>query len=300
MMKAHEVHIRHCANLGCEIKISAGVEEKNSRIHKVRLTLFFAGAQVGEKAIGSNQCNTGPSKTDTLTIEEAENAAAKGLCLADGIKAARFPVSWIAISRSKKSGRAQTVPVPVERDFQRSHLRIDIRSAAGNGIEVIVSQCLVQSVTDVDCFDVSVARPPQVMRADTMRKHAANRGGTHQKTILVKVGAGVVFVEVITELRGVAFGKEILHIKICQRNLLMAVVKGVQSAVGVFFKEEEIGSVVLQPIGAEISEDANTGLLLRKQQTAEVAAELLDAGPDRNEVIVRPQIGDLLFCECLL
>src|SRR5215470_924004 len=80
----------------------------------------------------------------------------------------------------------------------------------------------------------------------------------------------------------------------------MAAVESVQPAVGVLLQKEKVRGVVLHPVGVQVAEDAHAGLFLGKQQPAKVAAELLDAGTDGNEVVVGAEIGDLLFDERFL
>ena len=45
----------------------------------------------------------------------------------------------------------------------------------------------------------------------------------------------------------------------------------------------------------QVAEHAHPGLLLREQQSAKVAGELLDAGAHGNKIVVGPKIRQLLF-----
>src|SRR5260370_39774399 len=131
-----------------------------------------------------------------------------------------------------------------------------------------MSQRLIKGVADIYFFNVPIARPSDVVDAYVVRPHAANRSRTHQEPVVIKMNAGVVFVVVIAELRGVTLREEILYIEVPQEHLLMTVLEGVQPAVGVFFQEEEIGGVVLKSVRSQVSADANPRLLLREQQCA--------------------------------
>ncbi len=95
------------------------------------------------------------------------------------------------------------------------------------------------------------------------------------------------------EFGRVALGQEILNIKIGDVYLLMALVKGVQPAVGVLLEEVEVGKVVVEAVGAQVAEKPDARLLLREEKAAEVADELLNSGADRDKVEVRAQVVDL-------
>ena len=122
----------------------------------------------------------------------------------------------------------------------------------------------------------------------------------HQKAVLVIVKAGIVAVVEETEFRGVSLGKEILDIKIADVNLLVPLVEGIQAAVGVFFEEVKVSQVVVEAIGAQVAEDADSGLLFGEDEAAKIAIELLDTGADRDEIEVRAQIVNLGFNKRLL
>src|SRR5262249_913686 len=94
--------------------------------------------------------------------------------------------------------------------------------------------------------------------------------------------------------------KKILHVKICQPDLLMAVAEGVQPAVGVFLEEEKVRRVVLNAIGVQVSKQTQTGLFGGEQQPTEVAIERLNAGPNGNEIIIGAQAGDFVLEEGVL
>ena len=122
----------------------------------------------------------------------------------------------------------------------------------------------------------------------------------HQKTVFVVVKAGIVAVVEETEFRGVSLGKEILDIKIADINLLVSLVEGVQAAVSVFFEEIKVSQVVVKAVGAQVAEEANSGLLLGEKESAKIAGELLDSGADGNEIEVRAQVVNLGFDKRLL
>ncbi len=57
----------------------------------------------------------------------------------------------------------------------------------------------------------------------------------------------------------------------------MTAVKSVEAAVGIFLEHLKIRGVVLDAIAVPIAENAQAGLLVNKEESAEIGIELLDA-----------------------
>src|SRR5438128_286801 len=135
-MEAHVVHVSYRAKRGGEVEIRTNVHQEDAGIHKVGLALLFVGAQVGKKAIGRDQGHAGTGKPDSFTIKKTEDAASKGLRLADGVKSARGAVSGVSVAGGKKTRAMKAHPVPVHGQLQRRHLRINACSPVRDGIEI--------------------------------------------------------------------------------------------------------------------------------------------------------------------
>ena len=82
--------------------------------------------------------------------------------------------------------------------------------------------------------------------------------------------------------------------------MLAAALEGVEAAVGIFFEEVKVGDVVFDFVVVKIAEDADAGLFVLKKETAEVGVEFLNAGTNRNEIVVHAQIVNLVFDEGFL
>ena len=67
-----------------------------------------------------------------------------------------------------------------------------------------------------------------------------------------------------------------------------------------FLEEMEIGGVVFDAIAAKIAENADGGLLVDEEKTAEVGVELLDAGAHGNEIVIGAEVGEFYFHEGFL
>ncbi len=130
--------------------------------------------------------------------------------------------------------------------------------------------------------------------------HRADGRGTDQKSVVVVVNAGVVAVVVKAEFGGVALGEKILDVDVRDVDLLSATLKCVQAAVRIFLEEVEPGEIVGQAVGTQIAEKPYSGLFFGEEESAKVAGELLDAGANRNEIVVRTQVADLGFDESFL
>src|ERR1700728_2989552 len=111
---------------------------------------------------------------------------------------------------------------------------------------------------------------------------------------------GVFFVVMHAQLCGVAREQKILAVRIGNDDLLIAQRHGIQATVGVLLQEIEIGDVVLPPVRIQVAEQTHAGLLFYEQEAAKVAMESLDAGPHRNEIVIRAQVVQLHFGERFL
>src|SRR5271165_6665251 len=110
----------------------------------------------------------------------------------------------------------------------------------------------------------------------------------------------VIHVVVETSLDGVARKEKILLEQIGDKDILVAIAEGVQTAVGVLLQHGESGNVVLVAVGAEISKDANARLLIVKDKAAKVAVEALDPQAHGHKIIFVAEILQLHFHEALL
>src|SRR5580658_9628449 len=80
----------------------------------------------------------------------------------------------------------------------------------------------------------------------------------------------------------------------------MSAVKGVEAAVRVFLEHLKIRGVVLDAVAVPVAENAQAGLLVHKEESAEVGIELLNAGTSRDEIVIIAKIPELHFGESFL
>src|ERR1700689_5784152 len=153
-----------------------------------------------------------------------------------------------------KGGRFEAYPIFVNGELERRHLRIDGDGASGNAVETIIAKRLVKSMRQIYGTDVAVSGPSNVRGVDAvrmqnaLRENCADRGWPNQKTIVVVMNGGIVFFVVNAELPRVPLKEEILTINVSDDYLLVPHRHGIQTAVGIFFEEVEIGEIVLPAV----------------------------------------------------
>ena len=304
--EAQVVHVNKPAHFRRDIEIRTDVREKNTGIHEIGLAFIFARTQIWKKAVARIQRDARARQPNALAIPQAEDSAREFREIIDGIKSARVAARRIRRPGSIKERTLQPEPVAIHRDFERRHLRVDRHRPSRDGIKAVVPQRLIKSMGQIHSPDVAVAGPTDVrgmnaVRLDhAARKHFANRRRTHEKTVVVVMDGGIVFVVVNAQLRGVTLEQEILAKHVGDDHLLIAQRHRIQAAVGILFEEIEVRDVILPPIRIEIAEDADAWLFFHKQETAEVAIESLNAGAHRDKIVVRADILDLEFAEGFL
>ena len=80
-------------------------------------------------------------------------------------------------------------------------------------------------------------------------------------------------------------------------DVLPAVVERVEEAVGVLLLLAEIDDVELVPVGVQGAEQTHAPVGVAEDEAAKIAGERLRADPQRHEIIVRPEVGQLGFDE---
>jgi len=94
-------------------------------------------------------------------------------------------------------------------------------------------------------MDVAAAKPAEIADANAVENRTAgrilvddisDRRRADKEPVVVIVQAGIVLVPGGDKLCRVAWKKEILKIDVAEKDLLVAAVKSIEAAVGVFFK----------------------------------------------------------------
>src|SRR5271168_3894502 len=127
----------------------------------------------------------------------------------------------------------------------------------------------------------------------TLVDDRADGRGAHEKTVVVVMNAGIILVPRADKFGGVTGKEKVLKIDVSQNNLLMAAIEGVEAAVGVFFEHLEVHGVVLDAVAVPIAENAQAGLLVDKEKSAEIGVELLNAGAGGDEIVIIAEVVKL-------
>ena len=307
-LEAKKINIGETFQLGREIKIRASTGEKYSRIYEIGLAFFFAGPHGGQETAGRGEEYAGAGEADAFAIPKTEKSSSKIREFNDGIEAASASITGMGVAGGVKGSEAITDPVVVQGNFRGGHLRVDGYRAARDGIEGVFAYRLVEGMGEIKASYMAATEPTKIAGADTvenranaLRDNASDGRGANQKSVVVVVKTGIVFIEGENKFRGVARRKEVLQVGIGEKHLLVAAVKcGVEAAVGIFFEEIEIGKIVFEAIALEIAEDTETGLLIDKKKTAEVGVELLNAGARGYEIEIRAEVGEFYLDKSLL
>ncbi len=80
--------------------------------------------------------------------------------------------------------------------------------------------------------------------------------------------------------------EEILLVDVGDEDLLAAEGVGVEAGIGILFELVEIGEVPLGLVVVIGSEEPDAGLVVGKEEAAEVGLKALDAGADGPEIVV--------------
>src|SRR6266850_1243565 len=307
--ETQKVEIRKAPQLGSDIEVGAGVGQEDAGVDEIGLTFFLAGAKRRNEAAGRGEKNAGAKKANGFAIPEAEEAAGKIREIDDRVKAAGTAISRMGVAGSVEGGDAVADPILIVGDLSGGHLRVDGDAASGDGIESVLTDGLIEGVREIEAVDVSAAEPAEITDANAVEDGACARilvddiadgRGANKEAVVVIVKAGIVFVPGSDEFRGVAGKKEVLEIDVAEKDLLVAPVERVESAVGVFFEKMEIGNVVFDAITVEVAEDTQGRLFVDKKKAAEVGVELLDAGARGDEIVVGTEVMELHFDEGFL
>ena len=103
-----------------------------------------------------------------------------------------------------------------------------------------------------------------------MRARVADERGAHQKTVAVVLDVAPIVVVMQARLNGVAFGQKILAKEVGDVNVLRALVKAIEAAVGIFFELMKVGGVELKLIIVECAENTRAEIIVRLDEAAKV------------------------------
>lgn len=121
----------------------------------------------------------------------------------------------------------------------------------------------------------------------------------HEESVGVEFGTCLIAIVVKADLGVVAWEYEVVPVVVCNESILVAIVEGIQEAVGIFFGLIEPDDVVLILVAQSIPKNTHSSVGVREDESSEIAGEELRSCTHRNEVVVRASIRDFRFIKPL-
>ena len=119
-----------------------------------------------------------------------------------------------------------------------------------------LAEGVVEGVGEVQAADVAVAGEAHVLGHHLVGLGQADGRGSRQDAVLVVVEVGLVLALVEAGRHRVAGRQEVLAEDVGDGHLLLALLEGVELAVGVLLEEVEVDRVVLPPVARGVAEEA--------------------------------------------
>src|SRR5678815_4938146 len=107
---------------------------------------------------------------------------------------------------------------------------------------------------EIEPAEVTIAVHAEITDLDRVWSNVADQRRSHQKTVAIEFNAAAIVVVVKTSLNRVVLANKILPKDVRDVNVLVACVKAVQAAVGVFLEHREVGGIELVTIVVERAE----------------------------------------------
>ena len=273
VIKPQKVGVGDGAELWCDFKVHTGIEESDARVHEVTLSLELAAAKICEEAFALCEIHT--EEFDLLALPEAELSAGEIWIIEHSVEAFGVLVIGIIISGGPEAGGAEANPVAVDREFECSHVCPDICGLSLNWIESIATGDVIEGVADIDTADMAIPCEAKIEGIDFVRSKDAGGIRPDKKVIAVEFNAGLVVVVVKAELRSVTRKDEVLTKVVENDCILVAVIEGIQEAVGFLFGLVEPDDVKLIPVGKTGSEESYGAIGVGEDKATEVAHKWL-------------------------
>ena len=257
-----------------DFEVDADIVKLQPGIHEVCLRLkLVAGPQVGIDA--QEVLEVGTEQFDLLADPEAELTPGKLRVVDDAVEPAPLVIVDVVVARGVEGRRAKSNPVGGIGEFDGSHRRPDIDGLECLRVERVVADHVVERTRDVELVDVTVVGEPEVAGVHFVGLGEPDRIGTHEKTVLVVLDAGLVVVVMKARLHRMAGPDEVLAIVVGDEDVLAAVIEGVEKTVGVLFPLVEDGDIELIAVCLPRSKEADRTVQVAEDETPEIARERL-------------------------
>ncbi|NJN14731.1 MAG: hypothetical protein HC813_03740 [Planctomycetes bacterium] len=218
----------------------------------------------------------------------------------DGVEAARGAVGGVVVPAGEEDREARPVPIEVHREFEEEEMGGDVHRTPRHRVVALLPEGEEVLVGEIHAPDVAVPREAEIEGIEPVRVGVAQDGRPHGHPVAIAVAGGIVPVPVERALEGVTEEDEVLPEEIGDEDELIALLEGVQFAVGVLLQHVEGGEVSLPAVVVEVEAPPDPQILVEEEQAAKIGDEGLDPHRDREEVVVGGEIHEVLLEEGLL
>ena len=231
---------------------------------------------------------------DPLPVEERKGPAGNIGAVLNGVESSCLVIIRIIVSGRPREADARTQPVAVEGEFNRGELRVDVGRLAGDAVELVLTERLVELVGEIEPAPVPITGDPGIVGVHLVGNDQADWRRTHEESVrveeellaMIQIGMGA-------DRKRVTRSEEVLSVVVGDGNALLPPLEQVQLAVRFLFELVEEGQVPLIPIPPPGSEKTNAEVVVAEQKAAEVAVESLNAGAHRDEIEIVAHVEQL-------
>ena len=132
-----------------------------------------------------------------------------------------------------------------------------------------------------------------------MRRVDTHWIGTHQEPVGIELIARLIAIVMKADLGVVSWKDKVVAVVVCDEGVLMAIIKGVEQAISIFFGLIKPQYVVLVLIAQAIAKESYCAVGIGENKAAKIACEKLRTRANRDKVVVRTGVCNLRFIEPL-
>jgi hypothetical protein len=166
-----------------------------------------------------------------------------------------------------------------------------------NRVKAVTSGDVVEGVADINATDVSISCEAKVEGVDLMGPEDANGIRPDEEIIAIEFDTGLIVVVVEAELCGIAGEEKVLSEVVKDEGILVAIVKGIEEAVGFLFGLIKPNDVELIAVGEPSAEEPYGAVGISEDESSKVTYKRLRSGANGKEVIIRTEVGEFCFDE---
>src|SRR5207237_4314867 len=138
--------------------------------------------------------------------------------------------SRIALTLRPKERAFETQIVTIDRRLHRGHVRSHPDATRGDLISFVVAKGEKVGVRKIEPAKMSITAEAEISDLDRVRPHITDQRRSHQKTVPIKFDAASIVVVMKASLNRVALANEVLPEDVCDVDVLVTRVEGIETA----------------------------------------------------------------------